>query len=199
MGDFAPLGRSLHRRAGHYCADRSTERDRERRKRCFVPTSVHLTTGFARGATRDAGPSVRVPGRADPGPASHHRNARGADPYPGLFQFRACLSSQSRSRRGALRGGTSALIGASNFFDGGRGRHQSLRLQFRGGPCHRGRRLIEVPVMLSVVKIVNNTRDWYEAGGGCSSAPSQKDASEPWLLPSTTTRPAHVAQHAGDH
>jgi arsenite transporter len=24
--------------------------------------------------------------------------------------------------------------------------------------------LIEVPVMLSVVKIVNNTRDWYEAG-----------------------------------
>ena len=25
--------------------------------------------------------------------------------------------------------------------------------------------LIEVPVMLSVVKIVNGTRDWYEAGG----------------------------------
>jgi ACR3 family arsenite transporter len=24
--------------------------------------------------------------------------------------------------------------------------------------------LIEVPVMLSVVKIVNSTRDWYEAG-----------------------------------
>ena len=25
--------------------------------------------------------------------------------------------------------------------------------------------LIEVPVMLSVVKIVNNTRGWYETGG----------------------------------
>ena len=32
VGDLAPLGRPLHRRAGHHCADRSAKRDRERRK-----------------------------------------------------------------------------------------------------------------------------------------------------------------------
>jgi len=29
--------------------------------------------------------------------------------------------------------------------------------------------LVEVPVMLSVVKIVNSTRDWYEAGSTVKS------------------------------
>ena len=50
MGDVAALGRSLHRRAGHHCADRSAERDRERRERRAHAALVHIAAGFARGA-----------------------------------------------------------------------------------------------------------------------------------------------------
>jgi ACR3 family arsenite transporter len=59
----------------------------------------------------------------------------------------------------------SALIGASNFFElavaaaiGLFGLNSGAALATVVGV------LIEVPVMLSVVKIVNNTRPWYEAG-----------------------------------
>jgi ACR3 family arsenite transporter len=59
----------------------------------------------------------------------------------------------------------SALIGASNFFElavaaaiGLFGLNSGAALATVVGV------LIEVPVMLSVVKIVNNTRRWYEAG-----------------------------------
>ncbi|HDS1130930.1 TPA: ACR3 family arsenite efflux transporter [Stenotrophomonas maltophilia] len=60
--------------------------------------------------------------------------------------------------------GPSALIGASNFFElavatavGLFGVHSGAALATVVGV------LIEVPVMLSVVKIVNRSRDWYEA------------------------------------
>jgi arsenite transporter len=61
----------------------------------------------------------------------------------------------------------SALIGASNFFELAVAAAISL-FGFNSGAALATvvGVLIEVPVMLSVVKIVNNTRDWYEAGTG---------------------------------
>jgi ACR3 family arsenite transporter len=61
--------------------------------------------------------------------------------------------------------GPSALIGASNFFELAVAAAISL-FGFNSGAALATvvGVLIEVPVMLSVVKIVNNTRHWYEAG-----------------------------------
>ena len=60
--------------------------------------------------------------------------------------------------------GPSALIGASNFFELAVAAAISL-FGFNSGAALATvvGVLIEVPVMLSVVKIVNNTRGWYEA------------------------------------
>jgi ACR3 family arsenite transporter len=59
----------------------------------------------------------------------------------------------------------SALIGASNFFELAVAAAISL-FGFHSGAALATvvGVLIEVPVMLSVVKIVNNTRGWYDAG-----------------------------------
>ena len=59
----------------------------------------------------------------------------------------------------------SALIGASNFFELAVAAAISL-FGFNSGAALATvvGVLIEVPVMLSVVKIVNNTRGWYESG-----------------------------------
>jgi arsenite transporter len=61
--------------------------------------------------------------------------------------------------------GPSALIGASNFFELAVAAAISL-FGFNSGAALSTvvGVLIEVPVMLSVVKIVNSSRDWYEAG-----------------------------------
>jgi ACR3 family arsenite transporter len=61
----------------------------------------------------------------------------------------------------------SALIGASNFFELAVAAAISL-FGFDSGAALATvvGVLIEVPVMLSVVKIVNSTRGWYEAGSG---------------------------------
>jgi len=61
--------------------------------------------------------------------------------------------------------GPSALIGASNFFELAVAAAISL-FGFNSGAALATvvGVLIEVPVMLSVVKIVNNSRGWYEAG-----------------------------------
>jgi ACR3 family arsenite transporter len=61
--------------------------------------------------------------------------------------------------------GPSALIGASNFFELAVAAAISL-FGFNSGAALATvvGVLIEVPVMLSVVKIVNSSRDWYEAG-----------------------------------
>ena len=57
------------------------------------------------------------------------------------------------------------MIGASNFFELAVAAAISL-FGFESGAALATvvGVLIEVPVMLSVVKIVNNTRGWYEAG-----------------------------------
>ena len=61
--------------------------------------------------------------------------------------------------------GPSALIGASNFFELAVAAAISL-FGFNSGAALATvvGVLIEVPVMLSVVKIVNNSKGWYEAG-----------------------------------
>ena len=61
--------------------------------------------------------------------------------------------------------GPSALIGASNFFELAVAAAISL-FGFHSGAALATvvGVLIEVPVMLSVVKIVNSTRGWYESG-----------------------------------
>jgi ACR3 family arsenite transporter len=61
--------------------------------------------------------------------------------------------------------GPSALIGASNFFELAVATAISL-FGFESGAALATvvGVLIEVPVMLSVVKIVNGSRDWYERG-----------------------------------
>ncbi|PKU26679.1 arsenical-resistance protein [Telmatospirillum siberiense] len=63
--------------------------------------------------------------------------------------------------------GPSALIGASNFFELAVAAAISL-FGFQSGAALATvvGVLIEVPVMLSVVKIVNSSKDWYEAGAG---------------------------------
>jgi ACR3 family arsenite transporter len=62
--------------------------------------------------------------------------------------------------------GPSALIGASNFFELAVAAAISL-FGFESGAALATvvGVLIEVPVMLSVVKVVNATRSWYERGG----------------------------------
>ncbi|MDD5241838.1 MAG: ACR3 family arsenite efflux transporter [Sulfuricella sp.] len=61
--------------------------------------------------------------------------------------------------------GPSALIGASNFFELAVAAAISL-FGFESGAALATvvGVLIEVPVMLAVVKVVNNSKDWYEAG-----------------------------------
>src|SRR5690606_16413660 len=61
--------------------------------------------------------------------------------------------------------GPSALIGASNFFELAVAAAISL-LGFQSGAALATvvGVLVEVPVMLSVVLIVNNTKGWYERG-----------------------------------
>jgi arsenical-resistance protein len=50
------------------------------------------------------GAAVRLPGRTDCRASPDYRDARGADPGPGLFQLGAVLPAQPQARRGALRG-----------------------------------------------------------------------------------------------
>jgi arsenite transporter len=66
--------------------------------------------------------------------------------------------------------GPSALIGASNFFELAVATAISL-FGFNSGAALATvvGVLIEVPVMLSVAKIVNSTRGWYEAGLACEA------------------------------
>lgn len=68
----------------------------------------------------------------------------------------------------------SALIGASNFFELAVAAAISL-FGFNSGAALATvvGVLIEVPVMLSVVKFVNATRDWYESGQAVRGRPGQ--------------------------
>ena len=71
--------------------------------------------------------------------------------------------------------GPSALIGASNFFELAVAAAISL-FGFDSGAALATvvGVLVEVPVMLSVVKIVNNSRDWYERGPAVRAAAGNK-------------------------
>ena len=71
--------------------------------------------------------------------------------------------------------GPSALIGASNFFELAVAAAISL-FGFDSGAALATvvGVLVEVPVMLSVVKIVNNSREWYERGPAVRAAAQAK-------------------------
>jgi ACR3 family arsenite transporter len=69
--------------------------------------------------------------------------------------------------------GPSALIGASNFFELAVAAAISIfGLESGAALATVVGVLIEVPVMLSVVRIVNRSRDWYERGGAKQSVTS---------------------------
>ncbi|MBI1202376.1 MAG: ACR3 family arsenite efflux transporter [Rhodopseudomonas sp.] len=73
--------------------------------------------------------------------------------------------------------GPSALIGASNFFELAVAAAISL-FGFHSGAALATvvGVLIEVPVMLSVVKIVNASKSWYEAGAAVARSPAAAKA-----------------------
>jgi ACR3 family arsenite transporter len=75
--------------------------------------------------------------------------------------------------------GPSALIGASNFFELAVAAAISL-FGFNSGAALATvvGVLIEVPVMLSVVKIVNSSRDWYEAGAAVKRQKTRSSTAE---------------------
>ena len=68
--------------------------------------------------------------------------------------------------------GPSALIGASNFFELAVAAAISL-FGFQSGAALATvvGVLVEVPLMLTVVKVVNGTRDWYERGASAAVSP----------------------------
>jgi arsenate reductase len=157
----------------------------------------------ARRAARHASAAVRLPGRADYRPADHHRVVGRADPDPGLLQLRSCLSAQPDIGRATLRRRAVSLIGASNFFELAVAAAISL-FGFNSGAALATvvGVLIEVPVMLSVVWIVNRSRR-----AGTSAAPPCRQPLIPNPKPLKGSDDGrhhlsqsglrHVAQHAG--
>ncbi|MET0218557.1 MAG: arsenical-resistance protein, partial [Burkholderiales bacterium] len=73
--------------------------------------------------------------------------------------------------------GPSALIGASNFFELAVAAAISL-FGFQSGAALATvvGVLIEVPVMLLVVKVVNESKGWYEAGALVASSKREAQA-----------------------
>jgi ACR3 family arsenite transporter len=71
--------------------------------------------------------------------------------------------------------GPSALIGASNFFELAVAAAIAL-FGFQSGAALATvvGVLVEVPVMLSVVSIVNRSKDWYESGAASGASPSSR-------------------------
>lgn len=124
-----------------------------------------LKSAGRRRAAADARPPVRFPGAADHRAAAGQRHAGRADPDPGLFH--AGLAYLLNRRLGVAHkiAGPSALIGASNFFEMALATAVGL-FGIRSGAALATvvGVLIEVPVMLSVVAIVNGSRAWYSEG-----------------------------------
>jgi ACR3 family arsenite transporter len=92
-----------------------------------------------------------------------------------LFQRRACLCANRLAGEQHCVAGPSALIGASNFFELAVAAAISL-FGFNSGAALATvvGVLIEVPVMLTVVAIVNRSRDWYERGAKSGAAASSR-------------------------
>ncbi len=130
------------------------------------PNHADASAGVAGCAAGDTGAAVRLPGRTDRLAAASSSRPGRADPDPGLFQRRARLLAQSR-RFGVAWcvAAPAALIGASNFFELAVAAAISLfGLDSGAALATVVGVLVEVPVMLSVVRIVKATRGWYEAG-----------------------------------
>jgi len=91
------------------------------------------------------------------------RAARRAYPDPGVLQLVARLRPEPGGGREAQHRLPSALIGASNFFELAVAAAISL-FGFESGAALATvvGVLIEVPVMLLVVRVVNSTKGWYE-------------------------------------
>ena len=119
-----------------------------------------------RGAAHDARAPVRIPGRADHRAAAGNRHC---SQIPILIQvyLNSGLAYVLNRTVGEAHcvAGPSALIGASNFFELAVATAIVL-FGFQSGAALATvvGVLIEVPVMLSVVKIVNSTKGWYELG-----------------------------------
>jgi ACR3 family arsenite transporter len=124
---------------------------------------------LAGGAAGDAGPALRLPGRTDHRPAA----VIGLLAVPILIQvyFNSGLAYLLNRMTGEQHcvAGPSALIGASNFFELAVAAAISL-FGFQSGAALATvvGVLIEVPVMLSVVWIVNRSKGWYEAAPAVS-------------------------------
>jgi ACR3 family arsenite transporter len=114
-------------------------------------------------AAGHAGAAVRLPGRGHPEAAAGHRHARGADPDPGLFNSGLAYWLNRRLGESHNVACPSALIGASNFFELAVAAAISL-FGFESGAALATvvGVLIEVPVMLLVVRVVNQSKGWYE-------------------------------------
>jgi ACR3 family arsenite transporter len=80
--------------------------------------------------------------------------------------FNSGLPTGSTARWGEALGGLPFRPdrGLQLLRAGGGRRHQPVRLSFRRGARHVVGVLIEVPVMLLVVRVVNASKPWYEAG-----------------------------------
>jgi ACR3 family arsenite transporter len=115
------------------------------------------------------GAAVRLPGPGHPAAAAGHRHAGGAHPDPGLLQLGPGLLAQPPRGRGPQRGLPLGLIGASNFFELAVAAAISL-FGFESGAALATvvGVLIEVPVMLLVVRVVNQSKGWYEQGARCA-------------------------------
>jgi ACR3 family arsenite transporter len=116
-----------------------------------------------RRAAGHAGAAVRLPGRGHPAPAAGHRLLA----VPILIQvfFNSALAYWLNRAVGEKHNVAcpSALIGASNFFELAVAAAISL-FGFNSGAALATvvGVLIEVPVMLLVVNIVNRSKGWYE-------------------------------------
>jgi len=99
-------------------------------------------TAVTAGATDHAGIAVRFSGQADHRTAAHYPAAGDTHFDTGVFQFRTGLSAQSPT--------------AISLY----GLNSGAALATVVGV------LVEVPVMLSVVRIVNATRPWYQQATG---------------------------------
>ena len=95
--------------------------------------------------------------------AAHHRAPGGADPDPGVLQLSVCLLLNRALGEKHNVACPSALIGASNFFELAVAAAISL-FGFDSGAALATvvGVLIEVPVMLLVVQVVNASKGWYE-------------------------------------
>jgi hypothetical protein len=117
-----------------------------------------------RGIVADVGAHLRVPG----GKLHHALVCRGADcgadSHPGLFQLQSHLPPDAQVQSAAQRRLARSLIGAGNFFE----LAVAVAITLFGPSssaalaCVVGA-LVEVPVMLSVCRICNQSRGWYQA------------------------------------